>query len=314
MYQSIVKTLLIALSLLGCGLLQAQEGDTAKKVYTVGFAQDSMSNDWRAAQVLDVKRVLDQHPNIRFIYTDAKGSSARQAFDFEQMADEGVDILMTSPRDVRSMTPIISEVVKRGIPVILLTRRTMNDHFTTFIGPDDREIAKGAARYLAKELNGKGKVVMLQGIPTATTAIARAEGFIEEMNNYPNIEIVASPVANYRRNIAIKEMEKVISAGIQFDAIYAHSDGMATGARMAMKMAGVSSNAIIIVGIDYIPESREAIRRGEQSASFTYPTAGKQGAEAALKIIRGEKIAKEQQIPFVLVTKENVEQVETIIK
>lgn len=273
-----------------------------------------MSNEWRAAQVNDVKRVLDQHPNIRFIYTDAKGSSARQGFDLERMANEGVDILITSPRDVRSMTPIISELMKRGIPVILLTRRTMNDNFTAFIGADDREIAISAAHYLANELNGKGKVVMLQGVPTATTAIARAEGFVETLKGYPGIEIVASPVANYRRNVAIKEMEKVISGGIKFDAVYAHSDSMATGARMAMNMAGISSKEIKIVGIDYIPESREAIRRGEQNASFTYPTAGEQGAEAVLKLMRGEKLAKEQKIPFVKVTKENVEQVETIIK
>lgn len=314
MQKTYIKVMVAILSLLGSGSPLSQERATSQKVYTVGFAQDTMSNDWRAAQVNDVKRVLDKHPNIRFIFTDAKGSSARQAFDFERLANDGADVLITSPRDVRAMTPVVSEMMRRGIPVVLLTRRIMNDDFTTFIGADDREIAREAARHLAKELNGKGRVVMLKGVPTATTAIARAEGFIEEMKNYPDIEIVAQPIANYRRNIAIKEMEKVISAGIKFDAIFAHSDGMATGARMAMMGAGLDPKSIKIVGIDYIPEARQAIRVGEQSASFTYPTAGEQGAEAVLKIIRGEKMAKEQRIPFTRVTRENVEQVDTIFK
>ncbi|MDH3353990.1 MAG: substrate-binding domain-containing protein [Chromatiales bacterium] len=317
-----MKTLLrnitiIAFSILAGGsLVSAEETDkaSAQKIYTVGFAQDTLSNDWRAAQVNEVKRELEKHPNIRFIVTDAKGSAARQTFDFERLADEGADILVTSPRDVRSMTPVVADVMKRGIPVILLSRRIMSDDFTTFIGADDREIARKAARYLAKELKGKGRVVMLKGVATATTAIARAEGFIEELKNYPGIKIVAQPTANYRRNIAIKEMEKVIDAGIKFDAVYAHSDSMATGARMAMEMAGIDPKSIKIVGIDYIPEAREAIRKGEQSASFTYPTAGRQGAEAVLKLIRGESLQKEQSIPFTLVTKENVEQVDTIFK
>ncbi|HEA26216.1 MAG TPA: LacI family transcriptional regulator [Ectothiorhodospiraceae bacterium] len=314
MPKKFIRLVVAVLALLASAPLLSQERGNSQKIYTVGFAQDTMSNDWRAAQVNDVKRVLEKHPNIRFISTDAKGSSARQAFDFERLANDGADILITSPRDVRAMTPVVSEVMKRGIPVVLLSRRIMSDDFTTFIGADDREIAREAGRYLAKELNGKGRVVMLRGVLTATTAIARTEGFIDEMKNHPGIEIVAQPVANYRRNIAIKEMEKVISAGIKFDALYAHSDSMATGARMAMEMAGIDPKSIKIVGIDYIPEARKAIRAGEQSASFTYPTAGAQGAEAVLKIIRGEKMAKEQKIPFTRVTIENVEQVETIFK
>ena len=313
----LVNIVVIALSLLGSSsLVSAVEGEklSAERVYTVGFAQDTLSNDWRAAQVNEVKRGLEKHLNIRFVVTDAKGSAARQTFDFERLADDGVDILITSPRDVRSMTPVVADVMKRGIPVILLSRRIMSDDFTTFIGADDREIARSAARYLAKELNGQGRVVMLKGVATATTAIARAEGFIEEMKKHPGIKIVAQPTANYRRNIAIKEMEKVISAGIKFDAIYAHSDSMATGARMAMAMAGIDLQSIKVVGIDYIPEAREAIRKGEQSASFTYPTAGQQGAEAVLKLIRGETLKKMQSIPFILVTKDNVDQVDTIFK
>ncbi|MCW8982652.1 MAG: substrate-binding domain-containing protein, partial [Gammaproteobacteria bacterium] len=187
----LIRIALLGLAICGATPLLAQETEAplnSQKIYTVGFAQDTMSNDWRAAQVNEVKRELDKYPEIRFIVTDAKGSSARQGFDFERLANEGVDILITSPRDVRSMTPVVEEVMKRGIPVILLSRRIMSDDYTTFIGADDREIARAAARHLAQELNGKGRVVMLKGVATATTAIARAEGFIEEMRNHPGIE------------------------------------------------------------------------------------------------------------------------------
>ncbi len=288
--------------------------ETAQRVYVVGFAQDNMSNDWRAAQVNEMKQALDNYPHIRFVYTDAKGSSARQVFDMERLAEQGADVIVTSPRDVQAMTPAVAVIHRRGIPVVLLTRRILSEDFTTFIGADDRQIAAQAAREMAKRLGGKGRIVMLRGVPTATTAIARREGFLEALKAFPQMEVVAEPVANYNRVDAIRAMEKLLAEGVVFDAIYAHSDSMAAGARMALKMANVDVKKLMIVGIDYINEAREAIRAGEQSVSFTYPTAGREGAEAVVKIIQGKKVAKEQSVPFTKVTSDNVEHVDTIFK
>lgn len=288
--------------------------ETAQRVYVVGFAQDNMSNDWRAAQVNEMKQALANYPHIRFVYTDAKGSSARQVFDMERLAEQGADVIVTSPRDVQAMTPAVAAIHRRGIPVVLLTRRILSEDFTTFIGADDRQIAAQAAREMAKRLGGKGRIVMLRGVPTATTAIARREGFLEALKAFPQMEVVAEPVANYNRVDAIRAMEKLLVEGVVFDAIYAHSDSMAAGARMALKMANVDVKKLMIVGIDYINEAREAIRAGEQSVSFTYPTAGREGAEAVVKIIQGKKVAKEQSVPFTKVTSDNVEHVDTIFK
>ena len=87
---------------------------------------------------------------------------------------------------------------------------------------------------------------------------------------------------------------------------------MATGARMALISQGVDPRTLPIVGIDYIGEAREAIRRGEQSVSFTYPTGGAEGARIALAILRGEEVQKEIVLDSVRVTRENVEMVEPI--
>lgn len=300
------------LTLLSLPLLATAE--TVQRSYVVGFAQDNMSNDWRAAQVNEMKQALANYPHIRFIHTDAHGSSARQIFDMERLADQGADVIVTSPRDVRAMTPAVAAIHRRGIPVVLLTRRILSENFTTFIGADDRQIAAEAAREMAKRLGGKGRIVMLRGVPTATTAMARREGFLEALKAFPQLKVVAEPVANYNRVDAIRAMEKLLAEGVAFDAIYAHSDSMAAGARIALKRANVDVKKLVIIGIDYINEAREAIRAGEQSVSFTYPTAGRQGAEAVVKILQGKKLAKEQSVPFQKVTSDNVEHVDTIFQ
>lgn len=285
---------------------------TEGKTYLVGFAQDTMANDWRIAQVRSLERELKKYPFIKFFYTDAKGQTARQIKDIEDMINMNVDVLVTSPRDAKIMVPVISMAYKKGIPVVLISRRVETEDFTIFIHPDNRQIATKAAQYIAEKLKGKGKILILRGVPTATTAIHRTKSFLEEIREYSGIEIVATKTANYLRADAIKMTEEALQEGLEFDAIYAQSDSMAGGARLALKKAGIDPQHISIVGIDYISEAREAIRKGEQHASFTYPTGGKEGAEFVVKILKGEKVPKEFVIESVPVTQDNVEEVEPI--
>lgn len=301
--------LLFSLVLLPFSLCAEEAG----RIYTVGFAQDNMKNDYRAAQVNEMKAALAPYPFIRFIHTDAQGNKVRQMLDLNRLDKKGADILVTSPASQNVMKPALTELFKRK-PVVILTRKPSHDHFTSFAGADDYAIAREAATLIAKKLNGKGRVVMFKGLATATTAIAREKGFLEELKKYPEIEVVASAAADYVRDKAISEMDKLLSKKIAFDAIYAHSDSMAVGARQSMERAGLDPADYVIVGIDYIPEAKAAIRAGKQTASFTYPTAGKEGASIVLKLIRGEAVERYVDVPFTLVTSENVDSVSTIFK
>lgn len=290
------------------------QGATAggERIVTVGFAQDQMANEWRAAQVREVERTLRPNPRLRFVFTDAGGSTAQQILDIERLADQGVDLLITSPRDERAMTPVIAAVHRRGIPVVLLTRRILSEEYTTFVAPDDLAIGREAARHLVTRLGGTGSILVLQGVPSATTAILRTRGFVEEIAQHPGIRLAAVTSANYLRADALLAVDRLLASGTRFDALYAQSDSMAAGARMALLQAGIDPATISTVGIDYIPEARSAIRSGQQEASFTYPTCGRQGAELALRILAGEEVPKQVAVESIKVTRDNVERVEPI--
>ncbi len=283
----------------------------ADKDFFVGFAQDTLGNDWRLTQVMEVKQELDKHPNIRFIYTDGKGDTALQAKHIEDLAAMGVDLLITSPRDKTALSGIISKVHQSGIPVVLLSRGVEGNGYTTYIHPDDTKIGTSAAEYLAKRLHGRGHILMLEGVPRATTTIQRGNSFLTVMEQYPDIQITRR-VGNYLRGDAILAVESLLAQGFCFDAIFAQSDSMATGARMALRHHGIESGTIPIVGIDYISEARQAIRQGEQAISFTYPTGGTEGAQAAVKILNGEQVHKEMILKSIRVSRENVDSVEPI--
>lgn len=283
-----------------------------QKVYTVGFAQDTMANDWRSTQVRQFAEFFKPYPNIRFIYTDGKGNTAKQIQDIEDMLYSKIDVLITSPRDSAAMTPIISRAYKQGIPVVLVTRSIQSNDYTCFVAPDDEKIARQAAQFLVKRLNGKGHILVLKGVPTATTAIFRTQGFLAEIKKHPGIKIAAVLNGNYLRGDTIKVLHKALKDGLKFDAIYAQSDSMASGARLALKKAGINPAEKHIVGIDYIQEARDAIIHGEQAASFVYPTSVKQTGDIVLQILQGKKVPRKVSVDSQRITIKNVHQIKPI--
>ena len=283
-----------------------------KKSFTVGFAQDTLANDWRKAQVNKLKAEFKKHPNIKFIVTDAGGNSAKQIHDIEELAHQKVDVLITSPRNGVKSTPAIARVYKQGIPVVLITRTITTNDYTSLITPDDYKIASNAADYIAKRLSGKGNVLVLRGVATATTAIARTEGFVNQIKKYPGIQIAAIKNANYLRGDAIRATEYAIKNKIPFDAIYAQSDSMAAGARLALQKAGISPKNKLIVGIDYISEAREAIRAGSQAATFLYPTCAEETADIVVKILHGKSVPKKVNVKSKMITIKNVNKISPI--
>lgn len=296
-------------------ILQSSAADTTnhqKERYTVGFAQDTLANDWRIAQVNQLAAEFKKHPNIKLIVTDAGGKSARQIQDMEDLANQNVDVLIASPRDGAASTPAIERIYKKGIPVVLISRSIMNNNYTSLVTPDNYQIASDAAEYLAKKMNGKGKVLILRGVPTATTAIARTKGFLDTIKKYPGIKITAIKNGNYLRGDAIRAVEDTLLAKIPFDAIYSQSDSMASGARLALMKAGISPKKKLIIGIDYIEEARAAIRTGEQTASFLYPTSAKETAEVVLKILHGKKVPKKVIVKSKMITNDNIEIIKPI--
>jgi len=280
--------------------------------FTVGFPQYNMADDWRRAQVMAVAGELNKHDDIEFIYTDARGDTAKNIRNIEKMVHNGIDLLIISPRNIAAITPVITQVRLAGIPVVLLTQRILTDDYTTFVSADDDKIAQRAATYMAQQMNERGKILILQGVPSTATAIKRTEGFLSEMAKYQNIDVVALKTANNLRLEAAKMVEMALEEGLEFDAIYAQSDSMASGARLALKEAGIDPKSKLIVSIDYIPETRAAIRAGEQNATFTYPTSGREGAQLAVRILKGEMVAREVEVPSEMVTRINVDHIDTV--
>jgi len=280
------------------------------KEYSVGFAQTTFDNDWMLAQVKHFQNEIKKHNNIKVTVTNAQGKVSKQVRDIEGFIKQNVDFIVVCSLNKDILPLVINKAMKKNIRVILLSRGIKGDNYTTFISPNNKQIAQDAAKFLIQKLNGKGKILMLQGINGVTSSIEREEGFNEIAKNYPDISIIKKR-ANYLRNDAIKVMEDLYKENTKFDAIYAQSDSMLIGAREVVKKHEKNFH-YPSVSIDYIKQTREAILNNEQSASFLYPTSGKEGAQTIIKLINGEDVPKRIEIKSSIITKDNAKEIEPI--
>lgn len=277
---------------------------------SIAFVQDNMGNDFRQAQVMEAR---DEAKNrgLDFVYTDAQGQTSRLISQFNDLIAKKVGAIILGTNDDKAVVPVVEKAEKAGVRVIVLDRGISGQAFTTFINSDNVLIGSLAADFIGKKLNGKGTVLLFEGLQTADVTHLRTQGFVKTIANFPSIRVIKR-TGNYLRKDAILETEKLIAEGIHFDAVFAESDSMLSGVRLVMRKKNMNLGKVVSVGCDYTAEARSAIRDGTQSASILFPLGGKQAVAVAADILNGQSVPRHITIPVQLVTPGNVEQVAPI--
>ena len=108
----------------------------------------------------------------------------------------------------------------------------------TFIGSDFVEEGKRAAEWLTKAMDGKAKIIELEGTTGSSPANDRQKGFEDYIKAHPGMKIVASQSGDFARDKGRQVAETLLQAHPDATAIYAHNDEMAIGAIAALEAAG----------------------------------------------------------------------------
>ncbi|MBV9245416.1 MAG: ABC transporter substrate-binding protein [Methylobacteriaceae bacterium] len=268
-----------------------------KDTYKVGFAQTESNNPWRLAETASMQ---DEAKKLGYqlVYTDAASSAAKQVSDVNSMIAQGVDVIFLPPREDKPLVPAILNAKKAGIPVILIDRDV--DHalakpgedYVTFIGSDFVEEGQRIAAWLAKAVNGKAKIIELEGTTGSSPANDRKKGFDEAIKQWPDMQILASQTGDFARDKGRQVAETLLQAHPETTAIYAHNDEMAIGAIAALEAAGKTAGKdVIVVSIDGEKDAVQAIIDGKLAATCECnPRFGPKAFATMKQYAAGEKL------------------------
>lgn len=290
-----------------CSLLLCSCGNKPRK-YIIGVSQCSM-DAWREKlnSELQTAEYLNDSVEVRLASADDDNDS--QLSQINYFIDQGVSLLIVSPNQVHAISPALERAQQKGIPVILVDRKTQSKKYTAFIGCDNYLLGKLVGDYIAQRLKGKGRIVEIRGLDDSSPAIDRHRGFVDALNAYPDLQIVASESGDWKEQSGSEVMKRVLSKTQDFDYVFAQNDRMAYGAYKVACEHGLQDKCRF-VGVDGLAGKDgglELVRQGVLEASMLYPTKGDELIALAMKILRHEPFARDNYLPTSIVTRNNAE-------
>lgn len=206
--------------------------------YTIGFASQGPTNSW-AAIYDETLKARAAELGVTLEYAGADGKEDKQVNDINDLVAKGVDAIIVTPMGPAIKAPL-ERAAAEGIPIILCTGIVDTKSNVSRVDRDNRLNGALAAEWIAKKVNGAGKIVMLAGIPGVPTAESRLVGAKEVFALYPDIEILDTQYTNWSPTEGKTIMEQMISKyGDSIQAIWSDSGLQDIGVIQAYNEAGL---------------------------------------------------------------------------
>ncbi|MGP1559097.1 MAG: hybrid sensor histidine kinase/response regulator transcription factor [Prevotella intermedia] len=287
------------------GLLVLAGCNRNTKKYVIGVSQCS-EDIWRDKLNDELLMETYQHKDVELLFASAKDNDKLQTEQIEKFIQRGVDLLIISPNQVHSITPVIDKAYDKGIPVILFDRKTDSQKYTAFIGADNVKVGKTIGEFIAKTLHGEGKVIEIKGLDNSSPAIDRHKGFVQALSKYPDIQLKRTLFGEWTKESGYKSIKSAIADAKDCNIIWGQNDRMAEGAQRAIAEAGIRN--LLYVGTDALPSKGggiEAVHNGKLLASYIYPTRGDMVMQLAMRILKKQPFHRDNYLKGALVTKDN---------
>jgi len=229
----------------------------------------------------------------------------------EDLINKKIDGFVLVAADAKGIIPGIEKANAANIPVAMANSNTAGGKTVTFSAVENYDAMVLVTEYMAKKLNGKGKVVILDGVLGSQTGQDRKRAMEDVLKKYPGIEILAAQTALFQRAEGMKVMENLLVRFPKIDAVLAANDEMALGAIQAIEAAG-RQKEILVSGFDANNDALKAIAQGKLTVTANQrpEQQGAKALEALVQYLDGKRdIPPRIVIEVTLVDSSNVNQV-----
>ena len=273
------------------------------KQLTLGLSLSTLNNPFFVT-LKDGAMKQANASGIKLIVTDSQDNPATEARNIEDLIIKKVDALLINPTDSSAIAPSVFKANKAGIPVFTVDRSANSGKVVAHIASDNVAGGAMAGEFLIKKINGKGKVVELEGIAGSSAAIDRGKGFNQVVSNNSGVIVVAKQTANFNRAEGLRVFENILQAQPDIDGVFAHNDEMILGAIQAAQAAG-RAKGIVFVGFDAVDDAVNAVKAGTLEATVAQQPAviGELGVKTAVDYLNGKSVQQNIPVPLSLVSK-----------
>src|SRR5215207_17969 len=168
--------------------------------------------------------------------------------------------IMMAPNDRRGMIAPIQAAIDAGIPVLCVDTTIESDIQLGDVATDNMEGGRLAARGLAEQIEGAGKVFVVNVKPGISTTDMREEGFRDALEKeFPDIQYLGQEYCDDDANIAAQLTAARLQSDPDLAGIFGTNLFAAQGAAAGVREQGLQGQ-VKMVGFDAGPTQVQDLR------------------------------------------------------
>lgn len=212
-----------AKSLIGVSLPTADHGFTGGVI-------------WWAGKAIELCKATYKDMDFLVMTSD---SATKQVGDIEDMMVKGVNAIVIFPHESGPLTPVMRKARDAGIFCTILDRGLTDPTVhNLYVAGDNPGMGRVSAEWIGKEMDGKGTIVVIEGIPCVLNS-ERVDNFNAVMKEkFPDIKILDSQPGQWNTQKALEVMENYLQKYPEIDAVWCQDDDMLKGVLQAYKESG----------------------------------------------------------------------------
>ncbi len=189
--------------------------------------------------------------------------AARQIEIIENMVSMGLDGIAITPLDESALRGVIDRLIDQGVVVICLESDCPGSKRMAYIGTDNYKAGRHMGSVIARELNGKGKIIVMTGLPTQPSLNQRMDGIRDYLSEkYPDIEVADLQSHEGDVTKAVTVTENMIQGTPDFDAIIGLDANTGPAFISVWKANGWTGKDHMIIVFDDMPDNIQGLKDG----------------------------------------------------
>lgn len=238
----------------------------ADKNYKIGYIAKNTTNPYMVAQGAGITKAGEDMGFEAIVQAPSMADSVEEQVKLmENMIQQDCQAIIVHCADSNGIMPGVRAARDAGVIVLTIGTPAAEDTFLR-TGVDYYETGYTIAKDMAEQLGGKGNLIILEGPAGAQNANERLNGIQDALKEYPEITIVASQTANFKRTEGMSVTENLLQKYTDIQGIIGCNDESALGAIQAVKAAGIPD--VLVSGFDGSVDAANAIKSGEMFESY----------------------------------------------
>ena len=292
--------------------------------YKIFLSMSFIGNDWQA-EAANMVKAMAAHSSMRDrvdLQVQVAGPNAqRQIQQINAMVQAGADAIVVFPISPTALNQAVKNACDKGVLVFAYDAE-ISEPCAYNITIDQSEAGRVTAEWLVERLDGKGRIIVITGVPGVSVDTQRTEAAKEVFAKHPEIEIVGEAVGMWSQAVARTELTKIMATRgwdeidglwLQVGCYTANSMQIEAGKtpEQLLPCAGEGANGgriqMLPIGTEVEGANGTYTPMGAPRISYASPPyAGALALKLAVAKLDGKEVPMRTTLPLPLVTSDTI--------